>query len=65
MPSIVGNPIASREQQIADLAYHYWQEEGYPVGRDEDHWLRAAAEIDKLSAVSEKKPKLKLVKKRA
>lgn len=66
MPSIVGNPIANRDQQIADLAYHYWEEEGHPHGRDSDHWLRAATEVDKLSAASsEKKPKLKLVSSRS
>ena len=64
MPSIVGNPIANREQQIADLAYHYWQEEGYPHGRDSDHWLRAAAEVDKMVESAPKPAKLKLVSSR-
>lgn len=64
MPSIVGNPLANRDQQIADLAYHFWEAEGYPHGRDADHWLRAAAEVDKLSTAAVKQPKLKLVSSR-
>lgn len=58
MAPLVGNPIASRDQQIADIAYRLWQEEGYPDGRADAHWLRA---VEMLEAESAKKPKLKLV----
>jgi Protein of unknown function (DUF2934) len=58
MPSLVGNPVANREQQIADLAYRLWEEEGNPEGRADAHWLRAATLVDE---VVQDKPKLKLV----
>lgn len=46
MPTLVGNPLANRDQQIADLAYRFWQEEGHPQDRAEAHWLRAAELVD-------------------
>lgn len=30
---------------IAERAYHIWQEQGRPHGRDLDHWLQAEREI--------------------
>lgn len=57
MANLVGNPIAGRDQQIADLAYKFWEQEGYPEGRAEEHWLRAAAIVDETASA----PKLKLV----
>ena len=39
-----GDPM--REQAIRERAYAIWEEEGTPDGKDLDHWLRAAAEID-------------------
>lgn len=58
MTNLVGNPIAGRDQQIADLAYKFWEQEGYPEGRAEEHWMRAAAIVDETASG---KPKLKLV----
>ena len=29
------------EQQIRELAYSIWEEEGYPEGKDQDHYFRA------------------------
>lgn len=58
MTSIVGNPLANRDQQIADLAYRFWEEEGHPQDRAEAHWLRAVSIVD---AEGGKQPKLKLV----
>lgn len=49
MSSIVGNPMASRDQQIADLAYRFWEEEGHPQDRAEAHWLRAVELVDGLA----------------
>lgn len=46
MTSVVGNPMANRDQQIADLAYRFWEEEGYPHDRAEAHWLRAVEFVD-------------------
>ncbi|HLU65719.1 MAG TPA: DUF2934 domain-containing protein [Kofleriaceae bacterium] len=31
--------------QIAQLAYRYYEESGYVHGHDLDHWLRAEAEL--------------------
>jgi len=36
---------ADREQTIRERAYAIWQEEGSPLDRDLDHWLRAEAEF--------------------
>lgn len=58
MATLVGNPLASRDQQIADLAYRFWEEEGHPEGRAKSHWLRAVAEVDAMAA---EPPRLKLV----
>jgi hypothetical protein len=30
-----------RQQQVAQIAYRLWQEEGRPQGREEEHWWRA------------------------
>lgn len=30
-----------REEQIRRLAYSIWETEGYPEGRDIEHWLKA------------------------
>lgn len=32
-----------REQRIREWAYRLWEQEGYPHGRDGDHWFRATA----------------------
>ncbi len=29
------------DQEIRQLAYRIWQEEGCPIGSDERHWLKA------------------------
>jgi Protein of unknown function (DUF2934) len=30
-----------RDEQIRELAYKIWQEEGYPHGYEVQHWLKA------------------------
>lgn len=30
-----------RDEQIRELAYRIWQEEGYPQGYEVQHWLKA------------------------
>jgi hypothetical protein len=30
-----------REDEIKLIAYNIWEEEGYPNGRDYEHWLKA------------------------
>jgi hypothetical protein len=32
-----------RNEQIRELAYRIWQEEGYPEGHEVQHWLKAEA----------------------
>jgi Protein of unknown function (DUF2934) len=36
---------ADSKQAIRERAYAIWEEEGCPLDRDLDHWLRAEAEI--------------------
>ena len=31
----------NRDEEIRQLAYRLWQEEGCPDGREVEHWLRA------------------------
>ncbi len=33
------------EAEIGLRAYHIWEAEGKPIGKDFDHWLRAEAEL--------------------
>ena len=35
-----------RRKRIEQLAYAFWEAEGHPHGKHEDHWLRAARELD-------------------
>jgi Protein of unknown function (DUF2934) len=35
-----------RETKIRQRAYQLWQDEGCPEGKHEDHWAKAAREID-------------------
>jgi hypothetical protein len=32
---------SERDEQIRELAYRIWQEEGYPYGQEVQHWLKA------------------------
>jgi hypothetical protein len=32
----------SREDRIRESAYHLWESEGRPIGRDEEFWHRAS-----------------------
>jgi hypothetical protein len=36
---------ANQEAEIARLAYRYYEEEGRPEGKAEEHWQRAEMEI--------------------
>ena len=31
------------DDEVRAIAYHIWEEEGRPSGRDLDHWLKAEA----------------------
>ena len=32
-------------EAVAAYAYHIWEQEGRPVGRDREHWLQAEAQL--------------------
>jgi hypothetical protein len=34
------------EKAIKERAYHIWEAEGRPTGRDREHWERASREFD-------------------
>lgn len=38
------------ENDIRLRSYFIWESEGYPSGREEEHWLRAEAELMSASA---------------
>ena len=42
------------ENRIKERAYHIWEAEGRPHGRDREHWERASREIE---AGAKKRPK--------
>ena len=31
------------EDEVREIAYKIWEEEGYPQGHDQDHWFKAEA----------------------
>lgn len=31
------------ENEVRQIAYNIWEEEGYPQGHDQDHWFKAEA----------------------
>lgn len=35
----------SSDEQIAQLALHFWEEKGKPEGKAEVHWAKAEAEL--------------------
>lgn len=38
-----GMSAPNRDEEIRLIAYHIWEKEGRPQGRDREHWLRAEA----------------------
>ena len=40
--------MTGKEEMIRQRAYGIWEEEGQPHGRADDHWHRAALEIEAL-----------------
>ena len=39
-----------RGQRTAERAYLLWEQEGRPLGRDLEHWLKAEAELASVPA---------------
>ena len=37
--------IQPAEDEVAVHAYHLWEEEGRPSGRDFDHWVKAKSHL--------------------
>ena len=35
------------DKEIADLAHHYWEQRGRPLGSSEVDWYRAVEEVNK------------------
>lgn len=50
---------ARSEAMIAVRAYEIWEKQGRPHGRDQEHWLQAAAELAALEALRTPKPAAK------
>ena len=46
-------PQIPRDERVGLLAYQIWEEEGYPEGQAEVHWLRACEMIDAETAFAE------------
>jgi len=44
---------SDRQRRIEQRAYALWEAEGYPHGNHEDHWLRAAREIEEEETAGE------------
>jgi hypothetical protein len=44
----------SDDKAISERAYHIWEAEGRPHGRDREHWERASREIE---AEAKKRPR--------
>jgi hypothetical protein len=38
------------DQEIARLAYSYWEDRGYENGHDVEDWLKAEQEVERRSA---------------
>ena len=38
-------PVVSSREQVAALARQYWEEEGRPEGKADEHWVRAEAQL--------------------
>ena len=38
--------IGPTDEAIRDRSYYIWEREGFPEGKDLEHWLRAKAELE-------------------
>ncbi|WP_245461859.1 DUF2934 domain-containing protein, partial [Mesorhizobium sp. M7A.F.Ca.US.003.02.1.1] len=48
----------SREEKIKRRAHEIWEQEGRPVGREQEHWDRAVQEIEAEGSETERGPVL-------
>lgn len=44
------NTLRLDDSMIAEAAFHLWETEGRPEGRDRDHWFRARTALEVLVA---------------
>jgi len=35
--------MMQRDDEVREIAYKIWEQEGYPQGRDQEHWYKAEA----------------------
>ncbi len=54
----------STEQLIRERAYAIWEQEGYPAGRDLEHWIAAEREIQADEGFARVKARVKSAKAR-
>ena len=45
VPGSWTNPVGATEEEISELARRYWEDEGRPEGKAQEHWLRAVNEL--------------------
>lgn len=38
--------VAPSDEAIRERSYYIWVSEGFPDGKDQEHWLRAKAELE-------------------
>ncbi len=50
--------MTDREDKIRQRAYNIWEQEGYPHGHADDHWHRAAREVEGSVAAEPELPHL-------
>jgi hypothetical protein len=54
----------NRDEEIRQVAYKLWQEEGCPDGYDVQHWIRAKMIWEEMNHLQSEPKQLKAVKKR-
>ncbi|AVM74738.1 DUF2934 domain-containing protein [Magnetospirillum gryphiswaldense] len=51
--------MSAMHEQVRELAYRLWQEDGAPEGRAMDYWLQAEAALTAIPAKPKAEPKAK------
>lgn len=51
--------MSAMHEQVRELAYRLWQEDGAPEGRAMDYWLQAEAALAAIPAKAKASPKPK------
>ncbi len=47
--------VRASTEEVARIAYSLWEQEGRPSGRDQEHWLKAEAQLRAVAAEAGKK----------